>query len=78
MENEDKEVKSWLEVNLTVDSELAEAVAEVLSRYAENGVLKYVVGQYIKPLNDCFEKHECLKCGAIHEKEGSDQVQGFF
>ena len=39
MENEDKEVKSWLEVNLTVDSELAEAVAEVLSRYAENGVV---------------------------------------
>jgi hypothetical protein len=40
--------------------------------YAENGVLKYVVNQYIKPVNDCFDKHECLKCGAIHEKEGSD------
>lgn len=40
--------------------------------YAENGVLKYVVNEYIKPVNDCFEKHECLKCGAIHEKEGSD------
>lgn len=46
--------------------------------YAENGVLKYVVNEYIKPVNDCFEKHECLKCGAIHEKEGTDQVQGFF
>ena len=45
---------------------------------AENGVLKYVVNEYIKPVNDCFEKHECLKCGAIHEKEGTDQVQGFF
>jgi len=29
----------WLEVSLTVDGELAEAVAEVLARYAENGVV---------------------------------------
>jgi ribosomal protein L11 methyltransferase len=29
---------SWLEVSLTVDGEMAEAVAEVLSRYAPNGV----------------------------------------
>ena len=40
--------------------------------------VKDVVNEYIKPVNDCFEKHECLKCGAIHEKEGTDQVQGFF
>lgn len=30
---------SWLEVSLIVDGELAEAVAEVLSRYASNGVV---------------------------------------
>jgi ribosomal protein L11 methyltransferase len=30
---------SWLEVSLTVDGEMAEAVAEVLSRYAPNGVV---------------------------------------
>lgn len=29
----------WLEVSLELDSELTEAVAEVLSRYAENGVV---------------------------------------
>jgi ribosomal protein L11 methyltransferase len=29
---------SWLEVSLTVDGEMAEAVAEVLSRFAPNGV----------------------------------------
>jgi len=29
----------WLEVSLTVDPELAEAVAEVISRYANNGVV---------------------------------------
>ncbi len=31
--------KSWLEVSMTVDNEIAEAVAEVLSRFAENGVV---------------------------------------
>ena len=30
---------AWLEVSLTVDNEIAEAVAEVLSRFAENGVV---------------------------------------
>jgi ribosomal protein L11 methyltransferase len=30
---------SWLEISLTVDGELAEAVAEVLARYATNGVV---------------------------------------
>ena len=29
----------WLEISLTVDGEMAEAVAEVLSRYAPNGVV---------------------------------------
>jgi ribosomal protein L11 methyltransferase len=32
------ESEKWLEVSLAVDGELAEAVAEVLSRYAPNGV----------------------------------------
>ncbi len=39
MEAEEKNVSSWLEVSLTVDNEIAEAVAEVLSRFAENGVV---------------------------------------
>lgn len=30
---------SWLEIGVTVDNETAEAVAEVLSRFAENGVV---------------------------------------
>ena len=36
---ETNEVKSWLEVSLTVDAEVAEAASEVLSRYCENGVV---------------------------------------
>lgn len=40
MEIKDKEKKAcWLEVSLTVDNEVAEAVSEVLARYAENGVV---------------------------------------
>ena len=32
-------IKSWLEVSIEVDAELAEAVAEVLARYAPGGVV---------------------------------------
>ena len=34
----DKKKTNWLEVSLTVDGELAEAVADVLARFAPNGV----------------------------------------
>jgi ribosomal protein L11 methyltransferase len=39
----------WLEVTLTVDGELAEAVSEVLSRFVSNGV---VVERGVKYIND--------------------------
>jgi ribosomal protein L11 methyltransferase len=39
----------WLEISLTVDGEMAEAVAEVLSRYAPNGV---VTEQGVRYLDD--------------------------
>ena len=35
----DKNITNWLEVSLTVDGELAEAVADVLARFAPNGVM---------------------------------------
>ena len=40
---------NWLEVSLTIDGELAEAVADVLARFAPNGVM---TEQGIKFLND--------------------------
>lgn len=40
---------SWLEVSLTVDGELAEAVADVLARFAPNGV---VTEQGVRFVND--------------------------
>ncbi len=44
-----KPVTAWLEVSLTVDGELAEAVADVLARFAPNGV---TTEQGVKFLND--------------------------
>ena len=40
---------NWLEVSLTVDGELAEAVADVLARFAPNGVM---TEQGVKFIND--------------------------
>jgi len=45
----DKNITTWLEVSLTVDGELAEAVADVLARFAPNGVM---TEQGIKYLDD--------------------------
>ena len=42
-------MNNWLEVSLTVDGELAEAVADVLARFAPNGV---VTEQGVKFVND--------------------------
>ena len=46
--------------------------------YAENGVLKYIVNEYIKKVNDAFDKHEWWKCNTIHEKEGANNSESFF
>jgi len=45
----DKNINDWLEVSLTVDGELAEAVADVLARFAPNGVM---TEQGVKFLDD--------------------------
>jgi ribosomal protein L11 methyltransferase len=44
-----KNITTWLEVSLTVDGELAEAVADVLARFAPNGV---ITEQGVKFLDD--------------------------
>lgn len=43
-ESEQTPSTGWLEVSLTVDGELAEAVAEVLARYAPDGVVIHSTG----------------------------------
>ncbi len=39
----DADVAHWVEVSLTVNGELAEAVAEVFDRFSSNGVVVEVV-----------------------------------
>lgn len=39
LSTEDREKAHWLEISLTVDPELAEAVSELLSRFVSNGVV---------------------------------------
>ena len=46
--------------------------------YTEKGVMKYIVNEYIKTVNDTFDKHKCVNCGAIHEKGDSNSAESFF
>lgn len=46
--------------------------------YTENGVLKFIVNEYLKYVNDAFDKHECWNCHTIHEKGTADHSGSFF
>lgn len=35
--------------------------------YSDNGILKYITEEYIKKINDSFDKQHCLQCGELHE-----------
>ena len=45
--------------------------------YTENGVLTVIANEYIKKINESFDKHECIVCGAVHEQEGENRSEGF-
>lgn len=57
---------------------------EILSKfpqdvlYTDKGVVTFVVEEFIKPLNDSFDKHKCFKCGHEHEKGDIDNPESFF
>lgn len=46
--------------------------------YTEGGVLKYIVNNYIKVVNEAFDKHTCYQCGAVHEKGDVNSAESFF
>lgn len=46
--------------------------------YTEKGALKFIVNEYLKPVNDAFDKHECAQCGAVHEKGSMASSESFF
>lgn len=45
--------------------------------YTENGVLNFIANEYLKKINDSFDKHECYSCGTIQEEEGANQAESF-
>lgn len=46
--------------------------------YSDNGVLKFVVEEFIEKMNSTFDKHECYKCRHIHEKGEISNPESFF
>lgn len=58
-------------------------VEEIISKfpqdgfYTEDGVLNFITTEYLKKINDSFDKHQCYQCGTTQEEEGTDQVGSF-
>ena len=59
-----------------VEDSLAKFPQDAL--YTEDGVLNFIATEYLKKINDSFDKHECISCGTVQEEEGTDQAEGFF
>lgn len=45
--------------------------------YTDNGVLTYITNEFIKQINDSFDKHVCYNCNMAQEQEDSDQIHNF-
>lgn len=37
--------------------------------YSDDGVLKFIVNEFIKKINDTFERHECYQCSEEYEND---------
>lgn len=78
------EVKS---ANVTREFDLsdykASDVEEILAQfpqdalYSDNGVLNFIATEYLKKINDSFDKHVCYNCGTVQEEENTNQAEGF-
>ena len=61
----------------------AEAAEEILAKfpqdalYTDDGVLQFIANEYLKKINDSFDRHVCYQCGTVQEEENADQVEGF-
>lgn len=61
----------------------ADAVEEILAAfpqdalYTDDGVLNFIATEYLKKINDSFDKHQCFACGTIQEEENTNQAEGF-
>lgn len=45
--------------------------------YSDNGLIKFIVNNYIKTFNDAFDKHECYSCGTLYENGNEDNINSF-
>jgi hypothetical protein len=61
----------------------ADAVEEILAKfpqdalYTDDGVLNFIATEYLKKINDSFDRHVCAVCGTVQEEENSNQAEGF-
>lgn len=46
--------------------------------YTDTGVLRYIVENYIKKINDTFDKHTCFNCGTVHDRGVVNSPESFF
>jgi ribosomal protein L11 methyltransferase len=66
---------SWLEVSLTVDGEMAEAVAEVLARFIPNGVAIESTAIYADPEDEGYSIGPLRVCGYLPVDERLEQTR---
>ena len=45
--------------------------------YNDTGVLNFIATEYLKKINDSFDKHQCFNCGTIQEEDNANQAEGF-
>lgn len=45
--------------------------------YVDEGVLGYIVENFINKINDAFEKHKCGSCGAVYDESIDGDTQSF-
>lgn len=46
--------------------------------YSERGIIAYITSEFISKINNAFEKHACLICGAECENSADQDLNGFF
>ena len=46
--------------------------------YVDNGILTFITQNFIKKINDSFEKHKCAQCGTAYEEAIDGSSEGFF
>lgn len=46
--------------------------------YSENGIIQHITEEFITKINNAFEKHKCMVCGAECESTSDSSVEGFF